>query len=214
MFISGNPGSCGRGCSLQKGCVLLLPRVGSLLIWDHFNLFQGTGPVHVSSVWFLHTGVGAGLRVTPLLCCLMLMALVSASGFFWLGTPGGFRYLLWGHHTLDDQLCSGYLVSVRSWGGATAVLFEVQEAGGRIPCQPHTHTHLPWINLFSILEPEWQFKTQTSFVSLPCLKPFAAFKIPLTSMSLFFSLVPHEEKWSGTYAYEGDTYAWHYKNNT
>ena len=61
------------------------------------NLFQGTSPAHAPLVWFLHTDVGVGLRVTlratPSLCCLMLTALISAFGFLFKAR-GGFYNLL------------------------------------------------------------------------------------------------------------------------
>lgn len=66
MLISGNPGNCNRGCFLQKGYVVLLPRIGGLLVWDHINLLPGYwlsagvhGAVSQSS------DIGIGLRVTP-----------------------------------------------------------------------------------------------------------------------------------------------------
>ena len=126
------------------------------------NLFQGTSPAHTPLVWFLHTDVGVGLRVTlratPSLCCLMLTALISAFGFLFKAR-GGFYNLLWGRRTLNDQLCtgSGYLVNVEDWDKATTILLEVQETGNRTPpttaTHIHTHTCLESIS-FSIQEPE------------------------------------------------------------
>lgn len=133
----------------------------------------------------------------PILCCLMLTALVSAFRFL-LKAPGGFCNLLWGHHTLDDQLCtgSGYLVNVEDWDKATAVLLEVQETGSRTPipcCHPNAHTHLPRIN-FVFHPGAWITVQNTDLIwdHSPHWNPSLLLKIHWL-LCLNFSLVPHEK---------------------
>ena len=114
--------------------------------------------------------------------------------------PGGF-YNLWGYQTLDDQLCtgSGCLVNVEDWDKATTILFEVQETGAPPPQHPnpgtHMHTHTPALNQFCLPSRSLNDSSQhrPCLWSLSSLKPSRYFKIPLTCMSSFFSLVPHEK---------------------
>ena len=135
--------------------------------------------------------------------------------------PGGFCNLLWGHQTLDDQLCtgSGCLVNVEDWDKATTILFEVQETGTSPPApqprHPHAHTHTCLESILSsIQEPEWQFTTQTSFVITLLLETLQVFQNSVHFYVFIFLFSSSWEKWNRTYAYEGDSYAWCYKNNT
>lgn len=211
MLISGNPGSCSRGCYLQEECILLLPTIGGLLIWDHVNRLLGywlNALVHCAvspCCWHRHWP-----RVTPSLCYLILTALVSASRFlFYLGALGGFHYLQGEHsHIVWPASHRFYLFGECVGDGMgqpsadlTSRKLEVEALlpSPYLPLPaPTTHTYTC---LESICFPYWsqsdRFKTQISlFFLLPCLKTFAAFKIPVISIFLYFSLVPCEIKWS------------------
>lgn len=164
--------------------------------WEPLNLrplklLQGTSPAHAPLVWFLHTDVGVGLRVTlratPSLCCLMLTALISAFGFLFKAR-GGFYNLLWGHRTLNDQLCMALVIW---WMWRTRIRQPPSYSRSRkLETEPHpplppTYTHKPVSNQFCLPSRSLNnsSKYRSHWRSLSSLKPFISCKLPLTSVS-------------------------------
>lgn len=184
-----------QGSSVQKECVLLLPRADSLLIQVHFDLFQEL----VSPTPDGSADVGAGLRVTASLCCLKIMALVSATRFlFCLGTHGGFHYLLWGHHTLCNQLHTGSGYSMTGGlgvgGGYNRQLIWSPGSWRRnlLPCRRPHHTHCSHTPALNHCFPPWSWNDSSKHRPHLCLScgwsPSLLLKFCWLVLSIYYML--------------------------